>query len=386
MMQEPLPARVLMTADTVGGVWQYTLLLAAALARRGVAVLVAASGPEPSPAQRQAAADIPGLVLHHRPYRLEWMPQCEGDLSRTDEWLMSLDQFFQPEVVHINGYAAAALPWRAPVIVVCHSCVRTWWQAVHGCDAPAEWQPYIRRVGEGLAAAEAVVAPSHAFLATIAAIYGSLPASAVVYNGRDPGEFASSHKKPVVFAAGRLWDSAKNMTLLDAVAPSLPWPVYMAGPVRDPAHGRQAAPVNATPLGELAPRQMARWLASAAIFAAPARYEPFGLCVLEAALSGCALVLGDIPTLRELWSDAALFVDPNNAGDLEAAIRRLINNPELRSVLAAAAEERAQRYTAERMADGYLQVYAIARQTRQSSPVQSSLADPGGGRALEAAP
>ncbi len=31
----------------------------------------------------------------------------------------------------------------------------------------------------------------------------------------------------------------------------------------------------------------------------PARYEPFGLSVLEAALSGCALVLGDIPSLRE---------------------------------------------------------------------------------------
>jgi hypothetical protein len=44
-----------------------------------------------------------------------------------------------------------------------------------------------------------------------------------------------------------------------------------------------------TPLGELTRRQLAREMGCAAIFAAPARYEPFGLAALEAALSGCAL-------------------------------------------------------------------------------------------------
>ena len=39
------------------------------------------------------------------------------------------------------------------------------------------------------------------------------------------------------------------------------------------------------------------WFARAGIYALPAVYEPFGLSVLEAALSGCALVLGDIPSL-----------------------------------------------------------------------------------------
>ena len=39
-----------------------------------------------------------------------------------------------------------------------------------------------------------------------------------------------------------------------------------------------------------------------------ALYEPFGLAVLEAAQAGCALVLSDIPTFRELWDGAALFV------------------------------------------------------------------------------
>ena len=56
----------------------------------------------------------------------------------------------------------------------------------------------------------------------------------------------------------------------------------------------------------------------AAIYALPARYEPFGLSILEAALSGCALVIGDIPSLREIWADAALFV-PSDGHDAPLA-------------------------------------------------------------------
>ena len=55
-----------------------------------------------------------------------------------------------------------------------------------------------------------------------------------------------------------------------------------------------------------------RGIARAAIYALPAHYEPFGLSILEAAMSGCALVLGDIPSLREIWGDAAVFVHPDN--------------------------------------------------------------------------
>ena len=61
-----------------------------------------------------------------------------------------------------------------------------------------------------------------------------------------------------------------------------------------------------------------------AIYASPARYEPFGLGVLEAALSSCALVLGDSPTLREPWSDAALFVPPDDHDALLTALADVV--------------------------------------------------------------
>jgi glycogen synthase len=375
------PGRVMMTADAVGGVWPYALELAAALGRRGVTTLIATMGEGPSPAQRRAAAQVPGLVLAHRWCRLEWMPDCERDLSPAGAWLLALAERFRPDIVQINGYAAAALPWGRPVVVVGHSCVRSWWQAVHGVDAPAEWHAYARRVADGLAAADVVIAPTRAFLATMEALYGPLPAAAVIHNSRSPGMFRPAERKePLIVSAGRLWDAAKNVALLETVAPRLAWPICVAGPCQAPSgqdglkkNGQsrampvsthitldEATPGALCPLGVLEEAAMAGWLGRAAVFALPARYEPFGLAVLEAALSECALVLGDIATLRELWQNAALFVDPNDAGGLEATLRRLIDDPDLCRALGAAAAERARQFSLRDMTQKYCAIYRRA--------------------------
>ena len=376
-----------MTADAVGGIWPYALELAAALGRCGVATLIAAMGPPPSPAQLRAAAEVDGLELEHRPYRLEWMPDGARDLDSVGAWLLALAERFRPDIVQINGYAAAALPWRRPVVAVCHSCVRSWWRAVHGCDAPAEWQAYVRRVKAGLAAADVVIAPTEAFLAAMETLYGPLPPSAVIHNGRRPGLFRPAPKQPLIVSAGRLWDAAKNVALLKTVAPRLPWPVCVAGPHRVGEGGKNGRPyprscppascsMSTAPtfsgatsfLGVLDEADMAEWLGRAAIFALPARYEPFGLAVLEAALSECALVLGDIPPLRELWQDAARFVDPDDGGALEAALRRLIDNPALRRALGGAAAQRARRFSTTDMTEKYLAVYRRARGSATAGP------------------
>jgi glycosyltransferase involved in cell wall biosynthesis len=102
---------------------------------------------------------------------------------------------------------------------------------------------------------------------------------------------------------------------------------------------------------------MAAYLSRASIYALPARYEPFGLSILEAALAGCALVLGDIPSLRQIWDGAALFVSPHNAGELRDAISRLIADEALRRELAACARRKAAYYTPERVAANYVKLY-----------------------------
>lgn len=360
-----LPSRVMMTADAVGGIWPYALELAGALARFGVTTLLAAMGPDPSPAQRHAAARVAGLTLVHQPYRLEWMPGCEPDLDTAGAWLLALAEQFQPDIIQINGYAAGAMPWQRPIVIVCHSCVRSWWHAVHGTDAPQEWHAYRQRVERGLAAADVVVAPTGAFLDTMEALYGRQRVTAVIHNSRSPGTFRSAaHKEPVIVTAGRLWDAAKNIGLVETVAPRLPWPVCVAGPERvedmdeEGGHGRSCAATRTIRfLGVLDEASMAVWLGRAAIFVLPARYEPFGLAILEAAMSECALVLGDIAPLRELWDGAALFVDPSDADDLESALRRLVEDDSLRCRLGAAAANRARQFSLTDMTQKYCAIY-----------------------------
>lgn len=98
-------------------------------------------------------------------------------------------------------------------------------------------------------------------------------------------------------------------------------------------------------------------MSQASIYALPARYEPFGLSALEAGLSGCALILGDIPSLREVWGDAALYVPPDDAKALRWGLKWLIRNSALRADLAARALARARTYSLERMAQNYLDAY-----------------------------
>src|SRR5262249_33053911 len=143
-----------------------------------------------------------------------------------------------------------------------------------------------------------------------------------------------------IFSAGRLWDEAKNIGTLVRVAGSLGWPLYVAGSTEHPSGGSRTLD-GCRVVGQLDSAALRSWYARAAIYALPARYEPFGLTALEAALSGCALILGDTPGLREIWQDAAIFLPPDDSPAWRSAIRRLARNSSQRSALGLKARARA---------------------------------------------
>jgi glycogen synthase len=349
------PLTVLMTADTVGGVWSYAIGLCQSLPE--FCFVLATMGPPAGAAQRDEIAGLRNSVLVESDYSLEWMEHGAADFLRSRDWLVEIAERHDVDVIHVNGYAHARLGSNWPVLLVAHSDVLSWWRAVHQCAAPPEWGGYRGRVIAGLAAANRVVAPTAAALLDLEHNYLPLGRSAeVVSNGIEIAEFGPLPKCPVVLAAGRLWDAAKNLAGLDAVAPRLAWPVAIAGDAEHPDSGT-ADFSNVRLLGRLSRAEFARHLGSAPIFAAPARYEPFGLTILEAAAAGCALVLGDISSLRENWDGAAVFVDPENRSTLQAAINALIADGEQRSRLAAAARRRAGRFTLQRMAQAYAALY-----------------------------
>jgi glycogen(starch) synthase len=179
-------------------------------------------------------------------------------------------------------------------------------------------------------------------------------------------------KEPFILTAGRVWDEGKNVGALAAIATSLDWPIFVAGEGKHPDRGA-VAHEGLHQLGRLPGRELAAWLGRAAVFALPARYEPFGFTPLEAALAGCALVLGDIPSLREVWGDAAVFVPPDDPEALRSALQRLIADDAARTALAGRAHVRALRFTPQRMAAGYLAAYRSLLADR-SRPARGTLA------------
>jgi glycogen(starch) synthase len=347
---------VLMTADPVGGVWTYALALATQLARAGVRTTLATMGAPLRPAQRAAAERIPQLHVVESRFKLEWMQDPWKDVRLAGNWLLALEQRAHPDVVHLNGYAHAQLRWQAPRLIVAHSCVSSWWKAVHRETAPRIYARYHEEVSKALRVADAVVAPTRAMLSALREHYGAPARGKVIPNGVDGDGWPIAGKEPFVMAAGRLWDPAKNLGTLASVAPRSPWPIYVAGSLSDP-EGSAPCCRGVRVLGWLDPRSLHKWMARASIYAFPARYEPFGLSVLEAALSGCALVLGDIDSLRELWDDAAFYVHPDDVDALRQAIERLARDARLRARMSAAARAHALGFSAERMARTYLDLY-----------------------------
>lgn len=340
------PRRALITLDAVGGVWRYALDLARAQARAGTESLLVGLGPEPSAAQQAEAAEIPGAELTWTAQPLDWLAENERQLQAVGPTLARLAGSWRAEMLHLNAPGQAAdIDTQRPVTVASHSCTATWWEAVRGTPLPAEWDWMKQLNRRGFARAHAIVTPSAAHGSALLRVYGSsLTAKLCIVHNATEAAATSADKQPTILAAGRWWDEAKGGATLDAAAAQCHWPVQMAGALKGP-NGQALVLRHATALGQLSALEMAAAMADAAIFVAPARYEPFGLAVLEAASSGAALVLSDIPTFRELWEGAAIFVAPGKPRPLAEALNRLAGDPAERQRLAQAASARAARFS-----------------------------------------
>jgi glycosyltransferase involved in cell wall biosynthesis len=342
-----------MTADTVGGVWTYALELCRALQKFDIQVYLATMGESLSSDQWKEVNKIINVKIEESAFALEWMSDPWEEVDEAGRWLLSLQQRIQPDLIHLNNYAHGNLPWQAPALMAGHSCVLSWWKGVNNEEAPEAWHTYAVRVREGLQNADHIISVSRYMLDQLNSYYGPFSNSSVIYNARSVDGFHCEAKEPFIFSMGRLWDEAKNIAALKEVAEGLSWPVYAAGERRQESSGT----ANITFLGKIASVDIVEWLSKAGIYVMPARYEPFGLSILEAALSGCALVLGDIPSLREIWGDAALYTDPDEPARLQSQIQRLIQNEAQRNQMAEKARQRAQRYSTERFARQYVEIY-----------------------------
>jgi glycosyltransferase involved in cell wall biosynthesis len=356
--------RVLVTADTVGGVWTYTRELVTGLARRGVQVTLVSFGEIPTPRQSVWMDGLPGLDYRPTAFRLEWMQESQADVERSAIFLEAVIRETRPDLLHLNQYCYGSLQADVPRLVVAHSDVVSWWIAVHGEEPPlSPWLRWYRQVvSRGLRSATTVVAPSRCMLNMLGEIYGRPAHSMVIYNGRSPRMF-NPHmtKTEAVLSVGRLWDCAKQVSLLTQYPQAVP--VWVAGSEVHPEEALRgetglSGGSNVVLKGPLPEKQLRMLYTRAAVYAATSRYEPFGLAPLEAAMSRCALVANDIPSFHELWGDTALYFRRNDGADLAEKIGQLAADPALRRTYALRAYRRAlQLFTAERMVNEYLQLY-----------------------------
>lgn len=347
--------RALLVTDAVGGVWTYSLELARALKPLGIEAVLAVAGPPPDDPQRDDAA---GLAVIETGLPLEWMDVEPADVVRAGEELARIASLERVDILQTSSAALlAGGTFGCARVAVQHSCVATWWAAVKGIPLPEEFEWRRDLVAQGLARADAVVAPTIAFAAATERTYGLARPVLPVHNGRSPRPIAALPQGDFVFTAGRLWDEGKNLATLDRAAARMGAPFQAAGPVEGP-NGLSISLEHLVALGECDEARMSGFLAARPIYASAALYEPFGLSVLEAAQAGCALVLSDIPTHRELWDGAALFADARGDSAFAEAIGGLLDDRSLRQHLGEAAREHARQYTPELMARGMAAIYA----------------------------
>jgi glycogen(starch) synthase len=348
---------VLLTTDVVGGVWDFTLTLAAELDAR---VTLLALG-DPSAEQRQRAAAM-GAELIAFPLKLEWMQEPELEVERTRRLVERLARDLKPDVIHANQFAAACADIDVPIVLTLHSDVLSWRKWTLGTlEVPEEWVPYVRLVREALARADRVVAVSQFLADEVADMYGCSRHIDVIHNGW-PSLAGATPKEPITLLAGRAWDAAKNIALAGEAAQGI---VYLAGDQTHPeSGGKFAIPRSITCLGRLSRDELDVWLAKAAIYLSPAQYDPFGLLPLQAALAGCALLLSDIPSYRELWDGAASFFRSDDADDLRQCWRQLLDDDDRRAAHARLAQARAlTQFAASKMAVEYSNLYATGKRS-----------------------
>jgi len=363
---------VLMTSDTLNGsIWTYTRELITGLIGRGLRVTLVSFGQIPLPEQTVWMERLRGLEYRPTAFRLDWMQEGQQDFGEASDYLCAVAAETKPDIFHSNHLCYGSLPVSIPRIVVAHGDLITWWKSVHG-HGPKEsaWlQWYRNTTAQGLSEASAVVAGSDWMLEAVRASYPSSMNGTVINHGRNPIHFNPYvTKNNAVLAIGRILDPAAQINLL--AERSHPVPVCVVD-AKQPEHcsetvfrtdvGFNDGQEGVVLRGPRSETQLRVLYSRASIYVSASRYEPTGMTILEAALSRCALILNDIPAMREIWGPAAVYFRTNDGDSLSEAVRIINSDAELRRSFANRAFNRGREcYNANRMTSNYIQLYRTA--------------------------
>ncbi len=268
-------------------------------------------------------------------------------------------RYIAPDVVHLHeplvpGPALTCLlESRAPLVGTFHAAGRQPWYsalrpALRGCINRLQVRTVV--------SVEALLRVQEAFPGD----YLVLP------NGVDVERFATAEPwpapTPAVLFVGRHEERKGLGVLLDAFEGldrrAELW-VVGDGPETQALAARDVAGVQW--LGRVSDAELASRLAGATTFCAPSLHgESFGVVLLEAMAAGAAVVASSIPGYADVAraDREALLVAPGDAAALRDALRRTLDDVDLRNRLVAVGRERAAELSMAALAGRYAPVYA----------------------------
>ena len=367
--------RLLITTDTIGGVWTFTSELTQQLLQRGHEIYLVSFGREPSPSQKQWAEDQlrsneERLTSLYSTIPLEWMQNNEKAFEEGQEEILDDAACFRPDLILSNQFCFGRLDTTIPRIVVAHSDVLSWAKACKPSALdPTLWlNRYTSMVQAGLLDAAAIVTPT-AWMGKALTNNFFLPRNVyVIPNGVsvEPAPHPPPVRKFQAITAGRLWDEAKGLESLRGLDVTLP--ILVAGEnIFESQNPNASWPGNLTSLGPLSQAELHRHFRESDLYLCTSRYEPFGLAPLEAALCGCAVICRNIPSLREVWGEDALYFSDNTS--LAKLVKELGRDHQRLHTAQGRAHQRAHHFTPERMADSYLHLFQTVLQQQAQQHV-----------------
>lgn len=386
-----------------GGMNVYVIELSRRLAQHGVAVDVYTRATSSSVPPVVEAAD--GVLVRHiaaGPFEGLSKGELPAQLCTFAREVLRAEAV-QPlghyDLVHshywLSGQVGALTRdrWNVPLVHSMHTMAKVKNGALATGDSP---EPGVRIIGEEqvVEAADLLVANTEAEARQLVDLYGAHPAGVeVIHPGVDLSVFRPrSHVDArrelglpedavVLLFAGRIQPLKGPDVLLRAVAvlleqdPSLRHQLVVpvvggvsgSGLEHPDALAALARDLGIADVVRFVPPvtqvHLAVWCAAATVVAVPSHNESFGLVAVEAQATGTPVVAAAVGGLVTVVRDgvSGLLVDTHEPRDWAAALRRIIDDPELAARLGEGARRHAEDFSWEHTAQRTLSAYDRAR-------------------------
>jgi glycosyltransferase involved in cell wall biosynthesis len=362
MLRVGIDATILAIPKAPTGVYTYTAQLVRELARLPDVRLYLYFAQHP-PAHDPLLAELAPLVTFRAaPFTRGWRRAGMGIMMLADR----LDVFHFPSPL-IGGFCPV------PMIVTIHDVAAL---SVHA-DASARERDALPGIRAAARRARRLIAVSRSAADEMRAHFGA--DAVVTHEAADQTRFHPSQRDPgitralvgdapYVLCVGTLHTRKNHLRLLQAweqLQADVPHTLVIAG-----GDGTGSAAVGdflaARPhlrvrrLGYVDAAALPALYTGAAAFVLVSLWEGFGLPILEAMASGTPVVTSNTSSLAEVAGGAALLVDPQDAAQIAAALKRTLTDAALRDHLRAAGTARANEFTWARAAHETLAVYRAA--------------------------